>query len=230
MNASQQFSDPERNAVYRAIAERRDVRRGFLPEPLAKDVLMRLLAAAHQSPSVGFMQPTRFVVVRDRLIRQAVHDTFVAANVAARASYDEIRRKQYSNLKLEGLLEAPQHLCFLCDTNSLRGHALGRQTMPETTIYSTVCAVQNLWLAARAESIGVGWVSILDPAALRSILGVPDHIVPVAYLCLGYVDRFADAPDLERFGWEARVELKNVISHDRYHEQLEKTAEDGGPS
>ncbi len=224
------FSDAERAAVYRAIAERRDVRHGFLPETLAGDVLTRLLTAAHQSPSVGLMQPTRFVVVRERSVRQAIHAAFVQANAAALLTYGEARREQYAGLKLEGLLEAPQHLCLLCDTDSSRGHNLGRQTMPETALYSTVCAVQNLWLAARAEGVGVGWVSILDPVSLRAILGVPDNIIPVAYLCLGYVDRFAMEPDLERFGWETRLALETVVSEDRYEDHLMKPVEVGGSS
>lgn len=227
---AQPFGDAERDAVYRAIAERRDVRHGFLPEPLAEDVLTRLLTAAHQSPSVGLMQPTRFVVVRDRAVRQAIHAAFVQANAAALSNYGEARREQYAGLKLQGLLEAPQHLCLLCDANSSRGHNLGRHTMPETALYSTVCAVQNLWLAALAEGIGVGWVSILDPSSLRAILGVPDGITPVAYLCLGYVDRFAMEPDLERFGWETRLALETVVSLNRYEDHLVKPFKADGSS
>lgn len=214
----QPFSNEERAAVYRAIAERRDVRHGFLPESLPDDVLGRLLVAAHQAPSVGFMQPSRFLVVRDCGIRQAVHKAFLQANDNALAAYEDGRRKAYAGLKLEGLLEAPQHLCVLCDTGSSRGHNLGRHTMPETALYSTVCAVQNLWLAARAEGVGVGWVSIFDPQALCTLLSVPAHLSPVAYLCLGYVESFADAPDLERFGWETRVMIEDIVSYDRYAE------------
>ena len=223
MERAKPFSELERRAVYRAIGERRDVRSGFLPQPLPAELLTRLLNAAHQAPSVGLMQPTRFIVVRDPNIRQAVHDAFSQANAIALTAYAGDRRDQYAALKLEGLLEAPQHLCILCDTTSTRGHNLGRHTMPETALYSTVCAIQNLWLAARAEGIGVGWVSILEPAALRAILGVPDELLPVAYLCLGYVDRFANQPDLERLGWETRVSLKEVLSEDRY---IDRTAPD----
>ncbi len=215
------FEEAQRTTVYRVIAERRDVRHGYLPEPLAADVLARLLAAAHQAPSVGLMQPTRFVVVRDGTIRRAVYDAFLKANDAARATYEEARGAQYASLKLDGLLEAPQHLCVLCDTTSMRGHGLGRHTMPETALYSTVCAVQNLWLAARAEGVGVGWVSILDPQSLRGLLHIPEHILPVAYLCLGYVDRFAEQPDLERFGWETRTALASVVFEDRFENRLE---------
>ena len=210
------FSDNERLGVYRAIRERRDVRRGFLPEPLPDDVLYRLLQAAHSAPSVGLMQPWRFIVIRDIAIRQAVHKIFVDANAEALASYEGEQQQNYSSMKLEGILEAPQNLCIVCDSNSNQGHRLGRHTMPETAIYSAVCAVQNLWLAARAEGIGVGWVSILKPDLLRNTLSIPREITPVAYLCLGYVDEFANEPDLERFGWERRAPLENVLSFDRY--------------
>ena len=210
------FDKSERDGVYRAIRERRDVRRGFLPEPMTDALLDRLLRAAHDAPSVGLMQPWRFIVVRDIAIRQAIHKIFLDANQDALASYTGQQQERYSNLKLEGILEAPQNLCIVCDPQSTQGHGVGRRTMPETVIYSAVCAVQNLWLAARAEGIGVGWVSILDPNLLRTTLKIPEGIVPVAYLCLGYVDAFATEPDLERSGWEKRTALENVVSLDRY--------------
>jgi len=212
------FTDAERAAVYRVIAERRDVRRGFTDRPLPDDLLQRLLAAAHSAPSVGLMQPSRFIVIRDLTTRTTVHDLFLEANSKAAATYSGSQSEQYSALKLEGILEAPQNLCIVCDTQQSRGHKLGRHTMPETAAYSTVCAVQNLWLAARAEGVGVGWVSILDPVRLRTVLQIPDHILPVAYLCLGYVDQFAAEPELERFGWEKRVPLQTAVCYDRYSE------------
>ena len=212
------FNEIERAAVYRVITERRDVRRGFLDTPLPKDILDRLLAAAHSAPSVGLMQPSRFVVIRDLGVRQAVHEIFSASNQQALASYMGERREHYSDLKLEGVLEAPQNLCILCDQESKRGQGLGRHTMPETALYSTVCAIQNLWLAARSEGVGVGWVSILDPGKVRQLLNIPDHLMIVAYLCLGYVDSFSSEPDLERFGWEKRVALNTVVSYEQYSE------------
>ncbi len=216
MTKAEGFDAIERDAVYRAIRERRDVRRGFLPEPLPDDLLGKLLEAAHSAPSVGLMQPWRFIVVRDVAVRRAVHDIFVDANEQALAGYEGERQNSYANMKLEGILEAPQNLCIVCDPQSSQGHRLGRRTMPETALYSAVCAVQNLWLAARAEGIGVGWVSILDPALLRAALEIPEHIVPVAYLCLGYVEAFAAEPDLERVGWEKRTALKSLVAFDRY--------------
>ncbi len=214
----QAFNDAERAAIYRAIAARRDVRRGFIDRPLPEDLLHRLLAAAHSAPSVGLMQPTRFIVIRDRATRSAVHGIFEDANREAAATYRGEQAEQYTALKLEGILEAPQNICVVCDPDNQRGHRLGRHTMPEAALYSTVCAIQNLWLAARAEGVGVGWVSILDPARLRTLLAIPDHILPVAYLCVGYVDRFATEPELERSGWESRVALRTAICHDRYTE------------
>jgi 5,6-dimethylbenzimidazole synthase len=210
------FNESARLGVYRAIRERRDVRRGFLPESLPDDVLYRLLDAAHNAPSVGLMQPWRFIVVRDIAVRQAVHNIFLDANREALAGYEGEQQQNYAGMKLEGILEAPQNLCVVCDSQNSQGHQLGRRTMPETAVYSAVCAVQNLWLAARAEGVGVGWVSILAPSLLRNALKIPDRITPVAYLCLGYVDAFAGEPDLERFGWEKRTPLSSVLSFDQY--------------
>jgi 5,6-dimethylbenzimidazole synthase len=210
------FAEDERQAVYRAIRERRDVRRGFLPEPISDELLYRLLEAAHNAPSVGLMQPWRFIVVRDLPVRRAVHRIFLQANEQAATSYTGNQQQSYIGMKLEGILEAPQNLCIVCDSQNSQGHQLGRQTMPETAVYSAVCAVQNLWLAARAEGIGVGWVSILAPDLLRSTLKIPAQITLVAYLCLGYVDAFATEPDLERIGWEKRTTLKSVLSFNEY--------------
>ena len=210
------FSTAERCAVYRVLRERRDVRAGYLSQPLDDATLYRLLSAAHQAPSVGFMQPWRFIVVRNEAVRTAVHEIFERANSAAADRYQDDRKELYSRLKLEGLLEAPQHLCVLCDDESERGHFLGRNSMPETSIYSVVCAIQNLWLAARTEGIGVGWVSILDPAAIKTLLRIPPSAQLVAYLCLGYVREFSDVPDLERHGWEQRAKLAPLVRADYF--------------
>jgi 5,6-dimethylbenzimidazole synthase len=219
MDQHSTYCDQERDAVYRAIATRRDVRSGFLDEPLPDDLLRRLLAAAHSAPSVGLMQPSRFIVVRDLAIRTTIHGIFRDANAEALATYTGEQRERYAALKLEGILEAPQNLCVVCDPTSSRGHKLGRHTMPETAVYSTVCAIQNLWLAARTEGVGVGWVSILDPFRLRSVLNIPERIIPVAYLCLGFVSHFASEPELERRGWETRVPLEQVVFYDKFPEE-----------
>jgi 5,6-dimethylbenzimidazole synthase len=221
-----EFSEAEKGAVYRAIRERRDVRAGYLPQPIDRATLYRLLAAAHQAPSVGFMQPWRFIVVRQQSLRTAVHQVFQRANADAAASYQQGRKELYSRLKLEGLLEAPQHLCVVCEEESERGHHLGRHSMPETSVYSVVCAIQNLWLAARAEGIGVGWVSILDPLAIKDLLRIPPAAQLIAYLCLGYVKEFADLPDLERDGWEKRAELTPLVRAE-YFDQPDKSDSNG---
>lgn len=213
------FDEAERDAIYRVIGARRDVRSGFLPEPLSDPLLTRLLKAAHHAPSVGLMQPSRFIVIRSVAIRRQVHAAFLNANQQAQTRYQGALGEQYAGLKLEGILDAPQNLCILCEPESEQGHGLGRQTMPETAVYSTVCAIQNLWLAARAEGVGVGWVSILSPDALRSILNVPAHILPVAYLCLGYVETFGSEPELERLGWEKRSPLEGVVFEETYAPQ-----------
>jgi 5,6-dimethylbenzimidazole synthase len=216
MPGAGKFETDELRGVYRAIRERRDVRSGFLPEPLSDQVLTRLLEAAHHAPSVGLMQPWRFILIRGIEIRKAVHDIFLRSNQAALDVYQGDRAKKYASLKLEGILEAPQNLCIVCNPECERGHRLGRHSMPETALYSAVCAVQNLWLAARAEGVGVGWVSILDKEMLQSVLHIPENIVPIAYLCLGYVDHFATEPDLERAQWEHRVPLDQVLGFEQY--------------
>jgi 5,6-dimethylbenzimidazole synthase len=216
MPGPESFPAAELQGVYRAIRERRDVRSGFLPEPVSEQVLGRLLEAAHHAPSVGLMQPWRFILIRAIEIRKAVHDIFLRSNQAALDIYEGNRAKKYASLKLEGILEAPQNLCIVCNPECERGHRLGRHSMPETALYSAVCAVQNLWLAARAEGVGVGWVSILDKEALQKVLHIPENVVPVAYLCLGYVGHFAAEPDLERAGWEHRIPLDQVLGFEQY--------------
>jgi 5,6-dimethylbenzimidazole synthase len=216
------FSEEERRGVYRAIYERRDVRSQFLPHPVPDDVLRRILDAAHHAPSVGFMQPWDFLVMRDPSIRQAVYRNFECANRRAAEAYHGEQRKLYDTLKLAGIVEAPVNLCVTCDHDRPKGSGLGRQTDPATDLYSTVCAVQNLWLAARAESLGVGWVSIIDPDQLKMTLGIPPALTLVAYLCIGYVSEFLPQPELEEKGWETRSDLASVIHFDRWgvHEHL----------
>ncbi len=210
------FTDAERLALYRAIALRRDVRAEFLPDPVADDVLLRILAAAHQAPSVGLSQPWRFIVIRDRVKRQAVHELFTHANEDAAQAFDAPAGDRYRALRLAGIVDAPVGVCVVCDDDPPHGRGLGRATMPETVRYSTVCAIQNLWLAARVEGLGVGWVSIFEPARLRALLKIPPHLAIVAYLCIGHVAEFAPVADLERDGWERRLPLADVIHYEDY--------------
>jgi 5,6-dimethylbenzimidazole synthase len=218
------FSQAERRGVYRAIYERRDIRAQFLPKPIPDHVLGRLLDAAHHAPSVGFMQPWDFIVIRSNGVREAVHNCFVEANRRAAEIYKGERRALYESLKLEGILEAPVNLCITCDPAREKGAGVGRQTDPATVPYSTVCAIQNLWLAARAESLGVGWVSILDLDRLRGLLGIPTELVPIAYLCVGYVSEFPANPELESIGWESRESLTRLIHFDHWGERDEGRA------
>jgi 5,6-dimethylbenzimidazole synthase len=210
------FSESEREAVYRAIFERRDVRSNFLPTPIPDDVLMRVLTAAHHAGSVGSMQPWDFVVISDHAIKNAVKNLFQHANAEAAARYREKRAALYRNLKLEGIEEAPINIGVTCSRQRGGPHVLGRSTVHDTDHYSTCCAIQNLWLAARTEGIGVGWVSILDHNALRQVLGVPKSVKVLAYLCVGYVSSFATQPDLATAGWRERIPLHHLIHYESW--------------
>jgi 5,6-dimethylbenzimidazole synthase len=201
----------ERRGLYRAIYTRRDVRRHFRPDPIPPMTLARILDAAHHAPSVGFMQPWNFLVVREAATRRAIREAFLRERDRAAALYEEPRRAAFLSLKLEGILEAPLNLCVTCDPDRGGPHVLGRSAVPETDLFSTCCAIQNLWLAARAEGVGVGWVSIIQPDALRAILGIPPRVFPVAYLCLGYVTEFPGMPDLARAGWRQRLALEELV-------------------
>ncbi len=210
------FSDAERAAVYRAIHERRDVRGQFLPDPIDDDLLMRLLGAAHAAPSVGLMQPWNFIIIRSDAVRRQVRAAFQTANDEARAMFPDEKQGLYAQLKLEGITEAPVNLCITCDRTRGGPVVLGRTHDRDTDLYSTACAVQNLWLAARAEGVGLGWVSILRDGDLKRILNLPDHVVPVAYLCLGHVRELYDQPELQARGWAGRHPLKAMIYHETW--------------
>ena len=216
MSGGGRFSDAEREAVYRVIFERRDVRRNFLKKPIPRQVLTRVLTAAHHAGSVGFMQPWDFVVVRDHATKCAVKELFLQANAEAATRYRGTRAALYRSLKLEGIEEAPINIAVTCSRQRGGPHVLGRSTVRDTDLYSTCCAIQNLWLAARVEGIGVGWVSILDHGALKRVLGVPKPIKMLAYLCLGYVSDFAAQPDLERAGWRERIPVDHLIHYESW--------------
>ncbi|MGH6853987.1 MAG: 5,6-dimethylbenzimidazole synthase [Aestuariivirga sp.] len=215
------FTSAERDAVYRAIFTRRDVRSQFLPRPIPAETLQRLLLAAHHAPSVGFMQPWNFIVITAQDTKTAIKSAFAKANGEAARLFENERLALYSALKLEGIGEAPINLCITCDRERGGPVVLGRTHNRDTDIYSTVCAVQNLWLAARAEGLGVGWVSIFNDADLRRILGLPDHVVPVAYLCLGYVEELHQTPELEAVGWRKRLDMQSLVFSDRWGETCE---------
>jgi 5,6-dimethylbenzimidazole synthase len=199
---------PDFDAAFRArlrelFCWRRDVRR-FRPDALPEGMLERLIEIACTAPSVGLSQPWRFVVVEDSARRDAVRANFEAANAEALGAYGGERAQRYATLKLAGLREAPCHLAVFADRDTSIGHGLGRRTMPETAEYSAVAAIFSLWLAARAEGLGVGWVSILDPAVIATALDVPVHWRFIGYFCIGYPEAADDCPELERAGWEQR--------------------------
>lgn len=210
------FTEAERRAVYKAIALRRDVRREFQSTPIPPAVLVRILSAAHRAGSVGFMQPWDFVVIRDPEIRRQVLENFLGERDRAAHLYEGARRDLFLSLKLEGIMESAVNICVTCDRRRGGPHVLGRSTILDTDLYSTCCAIQNLWLAARAEGIGVGWVSILEPQVLSTLLGLPDSVVPVAYLCIGYVEVFPEEPELQRVGWRRRLPLAELVHLDRW--------------
>jgi 5,6-dimethylbenzimidazole synthase len=210
------FPAPEARGVYRAIYERRDVRGQFRPDPIPEAVLVRLLQAAHRAPSVGFMQPWDFILIENLATRQRVKALFDRENERAAELYSGDRAQLYRSLKLEGILDAPLNLCVTCDRGRGGPHVLGRNTILDTDLFSVCLAVQNLWLAARAEGVGVGWVSILEPAELAEILGLPSGVVPLAYLCLGYVSEFLPEPELQARGWRERLPLSELVHLDRW--------------
>lgn len=211
MSFEHAFSEAQRAGVYRAIHERRDERSQFLPDPIPPAVLARLLEAAHHAPSVGFMQPWDFLVIDSLATRERVYQIFQRENTKAADHYVGERGRTYRSLKLEGIRDGPLNLCITCDRTRGGEHVLGRNSIIDTDLFSACLAVQNLWLAARAEGIGVGWVSILDQQDLAEVLGLPQGVYPLAYLCLGYVDEFLDQPELARSGWRQRLSLGELV-------------------
>lgn len=215
-NSNHEFSSAKKEGLYSAIYGRRDVRQ-FKPDPVPPQAVEKILNAAHNAGSVGFMQPWNFIVIDDREVKERIVKNFSEANEEAARHFSGERKELYSSLKLEGILEAPINICVTCDRERSGPHVLGRNTVPDTDIFSTCCAVQNLWLAARAEGLGVGWVSILSMEKLKSVLGIPEGIVPVAYLCVGYTDQFLKQPLLEKVGWAKRVPLENLIYRNQWN-------------
>lgn len=203
------FSELEINAVYRVISERRDMRH-FLSDPLDEALLERLLGAAHLAPSVGFMQPWRFLRIRSPALRRSIHTLVEAERVATAHALAE-REDEFMRLKVEGILECGEVLVVALMAGR-EAHVFGRRTMPEMDLASAACAIQNLWLAARAEGIGMGWVSLFEPEALRELLKLPAGSRPIAVLCLGHVPAFYSRPMLEEQNWARRCDLRSVVT------------------
>lgn len=206
--AGQPFTPAEAAAVYRAIAERRDMRH-FSGGEVAPEVLLRLLRAAHQGPSVGFMQPWRFLRITDAALRQSLFELVEAERVLTARALGQ-REDEFMALKVHGVLDAAE-LLVVALAEGREAHVFGRRTLPQMDLASTACAIQNLWLAARAEGLGLGWVSLFDPAEVARLLALPAGAEPVALLCLGPVDGYYDQPMLQQQGWASRAPLSAVL-------------------
>lgn len=210
------YSNDELDAVYRVIAERRDMRH-FKPDPVAPDVLQRVLAAAHQAPSVGYMQPWRFIRIQDFALRDQIHDIVETERLRTAEAMDE-RKNDFMRLKVEGINECGEVLVVAL-SDGREQHIFGRRTMPEMDLASAACAIQNLWLAARAEGLGMGWVSLFDPEQLASLLHMPADARPIAILCLGHVEAFYERPMLAEEGWADKLPLDDLIGIDGWPEE-----------
>ncbi len=220
--SAHEFPAQEKRGLYSAIYRRRDVRSQFTADEIPEEVLCRILDAAHHAPSVGYMQPWNFILIKDLETRKRVKKSFEDEKIRASQSFEEPRRSKYLAFKLEGILEAPINICITCDSSRFGPAVIGRSSILETDVYSVCCCIQNLWLAARAEGLGMGWVSILRNDELKPILGIPQNILPVAYLCLGYVKHFPQTPDLEKAGWLPRLPLKDIIYFEKWKDRADK--------
>ncbi|MDT0449795.1 nicotinate-nucleotide--dimethylbenzimidazole phosphoribosyltransferase [Streptomyces hesseae] len=210
------YADAERAAVHRVMRERRDIRKGFRTDPVPHEVLLRVLEAAHTAPSVGHSQPWDFVVIRSAETRKTMHELVSRQREAYAKSLPKARAKQFKELKIEAILDTPVNIVVTADPTRGGRHTLGRHTQPQMAPYSSALAVENLWLAARAEGLGVGWVSFFDEREMVRALGLPEHLEVVAYLCVGYVDEFPEEPELMQAGWSKRRPLSWVVHEEEY--------------
>ncbi len=218
LGLTEEFTDEEKKGFYKAIYSRRDVRSHFTSRSIKDDILSRILNAAHHAPSVGFSQPWNFILIKDIITKQKIKDSFEEEKNRSSKLVEEPKRTKYLAFKLEGILESPVNLCVTYDPSKFGPFVIGRSSIPEAGLYSVCCAIQNLWLSARIEGIGLGWVSILSNDTLKEVLELPEHVVPIAYLCLGYVDEFAQRPDLETAGWLPRLDLKDVVYFEKWQD------------
>lgn len=210
------YDDAEREAVLKVMRERRDIRNGFRNDPIPHEVLLRVLEAAHTAPSVGHSQPWDFVVIRSAETRRSMHELAMRQRDAYAKSLPKGRAKQFKELKIEAILDTPVNIVVTADPTRGGRHTLGRHTQPQMAPYSAALAVENLWLAARAEGLGVGWVSFFDEREMVRALGLPEHLEVIAYLCVGYVDEFPDEPELMQAGWSKRRPLSWVVHEETY--------------
>lgn len=216
------FSNEDIAAVYKAIAERRDIRH-FLPDPIEPELLARLLNAAHLAPSVGFMQPWRFIRISDPAMRLSIHRMVEQERINTAHALHE-RQDEFMRLKVEGIRECGE-LLVVALMDRREEHVFGRRTLPEMDLASVACAIQNIWLAARAEGIGMGWVSLFDPQQLGLLLGMPAGAKPIAILCLGHVEAFYPKPMLELEGWAERQKLQDMVYENTWRNQDESHGE-----
>ena len=216
------FTKEEKNGFYKAIYSRRDVRSHFTSEPIDEKILAKILQAAHHAPSVGFSQPWNFILIKDIETKRKIKQSFDEEKERSAKLIEDPKRSKYLSFKLEGILESPVNLCVTYDPTKFGPFVIGRSSIPEAGLYSVCCAIQNLWLSSRTEGIGLGWVSILSNEILKDVLSLPDHVIPVAYLCLGHVEKFAEKPDLESAGWLPRLDLKDVVYFEKWQEQENK--------
>lgn len=215
----EEFSNVEKAGFYKAIYSRRDVRSHFTSDPIDDKVLTQILNAAHHAPSVGFSQPWNFILIKNEETRKKIKESFILENKKAAELIEDPKKSKYLSLKLEGILESAINLCVTYDPTKFGPFVIGKTSIPEAGIYSVCCAIQNLWLASRAEGIGVGWVSILSNEELKKTLNLPARVVPIAYLCLGHVTEFAEKPDLETKGWLSRLKLDDVVYYEKWEEK-----------
>lgn len=218
MKNTHSYSELEQAAIYKVIAERRDMRH-FLSTPIAPELLTKLLQAAHQAPSVGLMQPWRFIRISDSNLRKQIHRLVDEERANTAQAIGELetttRMAEFLKLKVEGILDCGELLiATLCDKREQ--HIFGRRTLPEMDIASVSCAIQNMWLAARAEGIGMGWVSIFDPIKLANLLNMPTGTKPIAILCLGYVNTFYKEPMLIETGWREAKPLSEMLMENQW--------------
>src|ERR1700757_1322645 len=214
--AAKEFSSVEQDVIHRLILARRDIRQ-FRPDPISEGAIGRILEAAHAAPSVGLMQPWNFILIDSLDIRRKIKASFEAVNSKEKSKLEgDARSGLYKSLKLEGILEAPLNIAVTCDHSRGGSFVLGHAPMRQTSLYSVCLAIENLWLAARVEGIGVGWVSILDPEAVTKILGLPPEVELIAYLCIGYPIEFRPKPLLEEIGWRNREQLQPFVFANRW--------------
>ncbi|MED4399745.1 5,6-dimethylbenzimidazole synthase [Metabacillus fastidiosus] len=212
------FTKEEMDAVYKAIYTRRDVR-SFLPNPVPQESIDKIVQAGHNAPSVGFMQPWNFIMITSKDVKEQLAWAADKERRALAIHYEGEKESKFLSLKVEGLKEAPITICVTCDPTRGGSHVLGRNSIPETDVLSTACAIQNMWLAATAEGLALGWVSFYKKADIRDILEIPPHIDPIALLSIGYTDKYPDKPLLELADWEKRRPLDDLIFQNKWGEK-----------